>query len=140
VKGFRLRGAVVSAATAALIVVVLVVQDQRHGWPFSRHHMVQASLESAASRETLVPSERSAAARVAIQLPAEQLEKLGVEFEPVEMRSLDNPVRAVVTVVADESRITHVHTRVSGWLEQLYVNTTGQTVRAGQPLAAVFSQ
>jgi len=140
VKSFRLRGAVVSAATAALIVAVLVIQDQRHGWPFSRHHMVQSSPESTASGDTSATPARSAAARVPIQLPAEQIEKLGVEFEPVEMRSLDNPVRAVVTVVADESRITHVHTRVSGWLEQLYVNTTGQTVRAGQPVAAVFSQ
>jgi RND family efflux transporter MFP subunit len=29
---------------------------------------------------------------------------------------------------------------VAGWLEALYVNTTGQSVRAGQPLAAIFSQ
>jgi Cu(I)/Ag(I) efflux system membrane fusion protein len=33
-----------------------------------------------------------------------------------------------------------VHTRVAGWVEQLDVNTTGETVRAGQPLARVFSQ
>jgi Cu(I)/Ag(I) efflux system membrane fusion protein len=136
-KGFGSRGVVVSAAaTAALIVAVLVVQDQRHGWPFSRHHIVRSSLEQEASAR----SGPSPATRVAIQLPAEQLEKLDVQFEPVELRSLNSPVHAVVTVVADESRITHVHTRVAGWLEQLYINTTGQSVRAGQPLAAVFSQ
>jgi Cu(I)/Ag(I) efflux system membrane fusion protein len=56
------------------------------------------------------------------------------------LRSIDNPIRGVATIVADESRITHVHARVAGWLEKLYINTTGQTVRAGQPLAAVFSQ
>jgi Cu(I)/Ag(I) efflux system membrane fusion protein len=43
-------------------------------------------------------------------------------------------------VVPDESRISHVHTRVAGWIEELEVNTTGETVRAGQPLARVFSQ
>lgn len=128
------------AATAALVVALLVVQDRRNGWPFSRHHIAQNALEPTASRETSTPSGQSAVARVAIELPAEQIEKLGVQFEPVEMRSLNNPVRAVATVVADESRITHVHTRVAGWLEELYVNTTGQSVRAGQPLAAVFSQ
>ena len=40
----------------------------------------------------------------------------------------------------DESRISHVHTRVGGWVEQLDVNTTGEMVRAGQPLARIFSQ
>jgi Cu(I)/Ag(I) efflux system membrane fusion protein len=43
-------------------------------------------------------------------------------------------------VVPDESRVSHVHTRVSGWIERLYVNTTGARVRAGQPLAGIFSQ
>ena len=33
-----------------------------------------------------------------------------------------------------------MHTRVSGWVEQLDVNTTGEIVRAGQPLARIFSQ
>jgi Cu(I)/Ag(I) efflux system membrane fusion protein len=49
-------------------------------------------------------------------------------------------VRAVAIVVPDESRISHVHTRVAGWVEQLDINTTGETVRAGQPLARIFSQ
>ena len=30
----------------------------------------------------------------------------------------------------DESRISHVHTRVAGWVEQLDVNTTGEMVTA----------
>jgi RND family efflux transporter MFP subunit len=46
----------------------------------------------------------------------------------------------VATVVPDESRISHVHTRVAGWVEQLDVNTTGEVVQAGQPLARIFSQ
>ena len=54
--------------------------------------------------------------------------------------SLTQEVRAVATVVPDESRISHVHTRVAGWVEQLHVNTTGEMVRAGQPLARIFSQ
>ena len=43
-----------------------------------------------------------------VEIPTQQIESLGVKFEPVEMRALDNPVRAVATVVADESRISHV--------------------------------
>jgi multidrug efflux pump subunit AcrA (membrane-fusion protein) len=46
----------------------------------------------------------------------------------------------VATIVPDEARISHVHTRVSGWIEHLDVNTTGEMVRKGQPLAHIFSQ
>jgi len=126
-----------AAAVIATIVLFMVVQDQRHGWPFSRH-MAQPSPEHPNSHASAAA--RSAATRVPIEIPAQQIEALGVQFEPVELRPLANPVRAVATVVADESRISHVHTRVAGWLEDLYVNTTGQKVRAGQPIAAVFSQ
>jgi membrane fusion protein, copper/silver efflux system len=128
-----------AGAVIALILVFVFVQDQRHGWPFSRHHTVQVAAEHPSPRAPAATA-LSAAARVPVELPTQQIEALGVQFEPVEMRPLANPVRAVATVVADESRITHVHTRVAGWLEALYVNTTGQSVRAGQPLAAVFSQ
>ena len=32
----------------------------------------------------------------------------------------------------DETRIRHVHTKIAGWVEKLYVNFTGQYVRAGR--------
>lgn len=136
------RRTVLMGATAviAALIAILFMQDQRHGWPFSRHHAQQAPEKHPASHAQQASAAVSAAARAPIELPARQAEMFGVQFEPVEVRSLANPVHAVATVVADESRITHVHTRVAGWLEELYVNTTGQSVRAGQPLAAVFSQ
>lgn len=49
-------------------------------------------------------------------------------------------VSAPVTVVPDESRISHIHTRVTGWIERLHVANTGEMVRAGQPIADIFSQ
>ena len=54
--------------------------------------------------------------------------------------SLTQETRAVATIVPDESRISHVHARVAGWIEQLDVNTTGELVTAGQPLGRIFSQ
>ena len=126
-------------AFVAVILAFFVLQDQRHGWPFSRHHTAQASVKHRTTDAPAVATS-SAATRVPVELPTEQIEALGVQFEPVEVRPLAKTVRAVATVVADESRISHVHTRVAGWLENLYVNTTGQKVRAGQPIAAVFSQ
>ncbi len=134
------RTALVGAAVAlACAIAFLFVQDKRHGWPFAAHH-IQVSTEHQSESRTNETSAQSATQRVAFDLPETQFEKLGIRFEPAVRASIANPVRAVATITADESRISHVHTRVAGWLEELYVNTTGQTVRAGQPLAAVFSQ
>lgn len=135
------RVAILGSTIVLALLVFLVVQDRTHGWPFSRHHSVEV-IRAAQTHDarTAAGGSGAAAARAPIELPEQQMDMLGVRFEPVEVKPIDNPVRAVATVVADESRITHVHARIAGWLEDLYVSTTGQTVRAGQPLAAIYSQ
>lgn len=129
------------AAVAVLVIVgsFLLVQDQRHGWPFSRHHGVAVNVapEQTSSQHAAANATQP---RVPVSIDTEQMQSMGIQVERVSAVALNAPARAVATVVADESRISHVHTRVSGWLEELFVNTTGETVRAGQPLAAVFSQ
>ena len=78
--------------------------------------------------------------RVPVDVTPSMLQALGVRIEEVGRESLTQTIQAVATVAPDEARISHAHTRVSGWVEQLDVNTTGEMVRAGQPLARIFSQ
>ena len=49
------------------------------------------------------------------------------------------PVRAVGTVTYDETRLTIVTMRSDGYIEELFVNQTGQHVHAGEPLFRVYS-
>ena len=63
----------------------------------------------------------------------------GVQTAAAERRALTRSSRTVGLVTADESRVRHVHVRVAGWVEKLYVSATGQAVRAGQPLLAIHS-
>lgn len=74
-----------------------------------------------------------------VQLTASQLRQFGVTFGTVEQRTLTNEVRTVGTVTADETRLATVTSKIGGYVERLYVNTTGQPVRRGQPLAAIYS-
>lgn len=74
-----------------------------------------------------------------IQLAASQISEFGITFGAVEMRALDNDVRTVGVVGFDETRLTQVAPRFSGFVERLHVNFTGQPVRAGQPLLDVYS-
>lgn len=138
---------VASVVTAAVLVGALWVQRQRQGWPFSsapQHALAAPS--SAAAGGDMAGMDMSGEtgdtplSRVAIDVAAETLQTLGVQIEPVRREALTDTIQAVATVAPDESRISHVHTRVAGWVEQLDVNTTGETVRVGQPLARVFSQ
>ena len=71
--------------------------------------------------------------RVPVDVNAATIQELGIRLE-VGRSSLTQEARAVAM---DESRISHVHTRVAGWVEQLDVNTTGELVTAGQPLGRI---
>jgi len=74
-----------------------------------------------------------------VKVSLDKIQRTGVRTEPAEMRVLVQPVRAVGTVAIDERRLTIVALRSDGYIEDLFVNTTGQSVRAGEPLFRVFS-
>jgi Cu(I)/Ag(I) efflux system membrane fusion protein len=54
-------------------------------------------------------------------------------------RELTRTVHAVGTIQANERLQYQVAPRFEGWIEKLYVNTTGQSVMRGQPLMEVYS-
>jgi len=64
---------------------------------------------------------------------------MGVRTTTVEARPLSKTIRAVGTVTYDESRVKHVHSKVDGWVDKLYVNSTGALVTKGQPLFSIYS-
>jgi membrane fusion protein, copper/silver efflux system len=147
----RIRGAfgpvLTSVVTASLIVGPLWLQHQRRGWPFDVEAATGTGktgstdgIRAASATDASGGTAAAPASRVAINVTGEMLETLGVQIQPVRREALTATIQATASVALDESRISHVHTRVAGWLEQLDVNTTGETVRAGQPLARVFSQ
>jgi Cu(I)/Ag(I) efflux system membrane fusion protein len=74
-----------------------------------------------------------------IKVSLDRVQRSGVRTEPVEARVLTRPVRAVGSVAIDERRATIVTMRSDGYVEDLFVNTTGQIVRAGEPLFRVYS-
>lgn len=75
----------------------------------------------------------------AVRLTADQLHEFGVTFGTVEVRQLAASVRATGIVTIDETRLAQVTPRVSGYIERLFVDVTGQPVRPGQPLYALYS-
>jgi membrane fusion protein, copper/silver efflux system len=74
-----------------------------------------------------------------VKVSLDKVQRSGVRTETVEARAIVRPVRAVGTVMHDESRLTIVAMRSDGFIEDLFVSRTGQHVRAGQPLFRVYS-
>jgi membrane fusion protein, copper/silver efflux system len=75
----------------------------------------------------------------AIKLSVERIQRSGVRTEPARSFVLTQPVRAVGAVAIDERRLTVVSMRSEGYVEDLFVDTTGQNVRKGEPLFRVYS-
>ena len=126
--------------TTAVLSGALWIQQARGGWPFSPRERMAALAPSAQAHDMAGMTAGAMPDRVHVDATASMQHALGVRIEQVGRESLTQSIQAVATVAPDESRISHAHTRVAGWVEQLDVNTTGEVVRAGQPLARIFSQ
>ncbi len=74
-----------------------------------------------------------------VKISVEKVQKLGVKTEPAAMRVLDKTMRAVGRVEANERHIYNIAPKFEGWIERLYVNTTGELVSKGQALFDVYS-
>ncbi|MBW3166060.1 efflux RND transporter periplasmic adaptor subunit [Ferrimonas balearica] len=64
---------------------------------------------------------------------------LGVRTETVERGTLWRYIKTLGTVQYNEDAISHIHTRVTGWVEKLAVNSVGQQVEKGQLLYELYS-
>jgi RND family efflux transporter MFP subunit len=74
-----------------------------------------------------------------VHLDARARSLAGIQTAPAQHEPLAQALRAAGTVVPDERQVRVVHTKVSGWIDKLYVNFTGQEVRRGQPVLGIYS-
>ena len=77
--------------------------------------------------------------RQPVHLTPEQARALGVTYLTVRRDTLSRSIRTVGQIAAPESTITSVTPKFEGFVEHLYVNYTGQTVRSGEPLLTLYS-
>src|SRR6266513_1853763 len=97
-----------------------------------------------AASEGAPPSAAAAATAQAegpptIQIPPERQQQIGVKFAAAQLVPAHVEIRAAGKVAPDETRIAHIHTKVSGWIDDVFVNFVGQPVRKGQPLFTLYS-
>jgi Cu(I)/Ag(I) efflux system membrane fusion protein len=75
----------------------------------------------------------------AIFVPPEKQQLIGMRSVPAEMGTLTKDIRIVGKVSFDEARLTHIHSKVSGYIEEVFADSVGKSVRAGDPLFTIYS-
>jgi len=64
---------------------------------------------------------------------------LGVRTDTVSLKSLHTTINTVGYVTYDEDNMIHIHPRVKGWIEKLYVKASGDPIKKGQALYEIYS-
>ena len=64
---------------------------------------------------------------------------MGVRTATVEQKPLVRDIRTTAQVVPDETRIAHIHVKVPGYVDKVYVDFVGQLVKKGQPVFTLYS-
>ena len=66
-------------------------------------------------------------------------QNMGVRLGRVEKRRLFKTIRTFGTITYDETGLYTVNTKFNGWIEKLYVDFLGESVKKGQPLFDIYS-
>ena len=64
---------------------------------------------------------------------------IGIKTVKTKKKSVSKEIKVLGTVVPDETKITHVHTKFSGFIEEVFADYEGKLVKKGQPLFTVYS-
>jgi Cu(I)/Ag(I) efflux system membrane fusion protein len=74
-----------------------------------------------------------------VKVSLDKIQRSGVRTEKVEAKALSRTVRGIGTIQHDESLLWIVTVRSDGYIEDLFVNKTGQHVTKGEPLFRFYS-
>src|SRR5512146_87061 len=74
-----------------------------------------------------------------VMISTDKQQLIGVRTAEVKREALAREVRTTGQITADETRIAHVHVKVNGFMEKVFVDYIGQLVKKGQPLFTLYS-
>lgn len=74
-----------------------------------------------------------------IRISPDVINNLGVRTVSAQYKKMHNQIDTVGYVTYDEDKLIHIHPRVDGWVEKLYVTTVGSIVKKNQPLYDIYS-
>jgi membrane fusion protein, copper/silver efflux system len=131
----------ITASYLLIALITLAGCSREQSQPAHEQHKVGEQQKAEVQKEETpgMPKSSEVKGYSEIQLEPERLQKTGISVSNVSLRRFTKTLRTVGIVEMDETRVAHVHTKFSGWIEDLYVDFIGKTVKRGQPLFSVYS-
>jgi membrane fusion protein, copper/silver efflux system len=74
-----------------------------------------------------------------VHITPDRVQLIGVRTAIVERRPMGGQLELVGFIAPDERRLKRIQIRVAGWVQDLYLDRTGETVEVGQPLLSIYS-
>ncbi|MBQ4856572.1 efflux RND transporter periplasmic adaptor subunit [Pseudoalteromonas sp. MMG007] len=74
-----------------------------------------------------------------VTISPEVVNNLGVRTSKVQLKTLQSDINTVGYVQYNQDQLIHIHPRVEGWLETLFVKAQGAQVKAGESLYTLYS-
>lgn len=74
-----------------------------------------------------------------VRISPEVINNLGVRTALARKEALTTEIKTVGYVKYDEDQLKHIHPRVEGWVEKLYIKAAGDPVTKNQPLYDLYS-
>ncbi|HEX8723826.1 MAG TPA: efflux RND transporter periplasmic adaptor subunit [Gemmatimonadaceae bacterium] len=123
------RMAVVRWTVSVVVVAAAVVV----AYTLGRRPSTEAAPMSMSSDST------ASGGRQTVMLSSADAHRIGVTYAPVTMAPVVRQIRTVGQVSYDEQRVTAIAPKLDGWVDSLFVNYIGQTVRRGDPLLTIYA-
>ena len=110
--------------------------------PFTPARIISHAIAVSASRSSAKvgtggPSRELALAPVPIS--SREMQRIGVKIGEVRRKFVNDVLRTMGTVAVDERGLAYVQVRFSGYIQKVFVDSTYQYVRRGQPLFTIYS-
>ena len=74
-----------------------------------------------------------------VHIDPERQQLIGLTTAPVKEGPVGGEIRTTARLTPDETRIRHIHVKVEGYVEKLFVDFVGMAVAKGQPLFTFYS-
>lgn len=146
------RGLIIFATTAATLLIVLLFlyfgqsgSEEKHT---SAGNTIRQNTEHPGqmnkNEEKQMHEHMNAAGNAinsqhAMFISPKRLQSIGVIFEPAAWRSVEHVIHTVGRVEVDERLLSRVTIKMEGWVDELFVNYTGEHVKKGQKLFTLYS-
>jgi len=74
-----------------------------------------------------------------VQIDPTTVQTIGVRTTKAERRSMSQSIQAVGRIDYDEQRLVQLHPKTEGWIEEMFIEKTGEPVRADTILLSLYS-